>query len=111
MQRNASILGTPCLSICGNPDLEWRLRREVVKTQCREQADYTLWQNEAGFDETLVFTGSFIRECVDTSTNTREQPPLHEALKISSWNPIRIQITRAQDFMLLGKLNNLFSIG
>lgn len=81
----------------GNPDLARQLRGQLMKLQCRQQAENSLWHADGHGDQTLMFGKRTLRESVEAATCLFQLAARSEARQVHPRDAHFIQIAGTQD--------------
>ena len=90
----------------GEPDLEWRLRGEVVHAQCRQQADDGLRVFACHLGQRAMLGYAAIGAGIQTATHAGEQALPNQPRESDTGQTQRIEIARAYQAALGGEIQN-----
>lgn len=102
---------SPGPAIDRHPDLERVLRREAVKAQRRQQADYTAGHATRGLRQMMSLSSRAAGESVQAATDALDQASHEQSPELGPGDSGALQIPRAGDAQSLQHLLRLFRRG
>jgi len=69
---------------------------DVVKLECRQEANYAMWDPFRSLDQTSVCREFRFRRRIETPAGTVEQTPVVQQIQVFTGYSVRIQVARSQ---------------